>query len=129
MENLQSSSTEKLFSDSDLPPRTGAAARLVEQAKAKPRFKPINRDQLIMRTIDIERLVEADHPVRAIWEMLGLVDLSEFEERIRAVEGRAGQATLSPGYWPVYGYTATRKESVQPENWHGCASTIRPVNG
>ena len=108
MENLQSSTTEKLFSDSDLPPRTGPAARLVEQAKAKPRFKPINRDQLIMRTIDIERLVEADHPVRAIWEMLGQMDLSEFDERIRAVEGRAGQATLSPrllaSLW-IYGYS------------------------
>jgi transposase len=76
--------------------------------KAKPRFKPVNRQQLLMRTVDVERLVEADHPVRAIWEMMGQVDLSGFEEKIRSVEGRAGQATLQPrvlaSLW-VYAYS------------------------
>lgn len=83
-------------------------ARLAEPTRPRPRYKPINRDQLIMRTVDIERLVEVDHPVRAIWQMMGQVDLNEFEERVRAVEGRAGQATLSPrllaSLW-IYGYS------------------------
>src|SRR5688572_10964820 len=62
----------------------------------RPRLKPINRQQLLMRSIDVEKLIESDHPARAIWEMLGQVDLSRFEEGIQAVEGRAGQATVSP---------------------------------
>ena len=78
------------------------------EARPKPRFKPINRQQLIMRTLDVERLVAADHPVRAIWEMMGQVELSGFEQKIRAVEGRAGQATLEPrllaSLW-VYAYS------------------------
>src|SRR6478672_9196180 len=64
-------------------------------APARPRLKPINRQQLLMRSINVEQLIEADHPARAIWEMLGQVDLSRFEQGIRAVDGRAGQATVS----------------------------------
>src|SRR5437867_13062127 len=62
----------------------------VKNGPARPRLKPIDRQQMMMRSIDIEKLVEADHPVRAIWEMLGQVDLRRFEEGIRAVEGHAG---------------------------------------
>src|SRR5215208_1964719 len=75
---------------------------------AKPRLKPINRQQLLMRSIDVENLIEPDHPARAIWEMLGQVDLSKFAQGIRAVEGRAGQATLDPrllaSLW-IYAYS------------------------
>jgi transposase len=90
--------------------------RLVRAKKAEadkpvtgtPRMKPINRQQLVMRSIDVEKLIEADHPARAIWEMLGQVDLRRFEEGIRAVEGRAGQATVSPrllaALW-IYSYS------------------------
>jgi hypothetical protein len=62
----------------------------VENGPVRPRLKPINRQQMMMRSIDIEKLVEADHAVRAIWEMLGQVDLSRFEQGFRAVEGHAG---------------------------------------
>jgi len=31
--------------------------------------------QMVMRTINIERLVEEDHPVRALWEFIGRMDL------------------------------------------------------
>jgi transposase len=41
-------------------------------------------------------LIEEDHPARAIWEFLGDVDLSAFEQGIKAVEGRPGQTTLQP---------------------------------
>src|SRR5438132_4117510 len=99
----------------------------VKNGRVKPRLKPINREQMIMRSIDIEKLVEADHPVRAIWEMLRQVDLSRFEESIRAVEGRAGQATLAPqllaSLW-IYGYSegvsAARELSRMCEYEPGC---------
>jgi len=74
------------------------SAKKADSAKAGvgvPRLKPINRQQLLMRSINVEQLIEADHPARAIWEMLGQVDLSRFEQGIRAVDGRAGQATVS----------------------------------
>ena len=94
-----------LFAEA-LPPVEKLETRL--SAPARPRLKPINRQQLLMRSIDVEKLIEADHPARAIWEMLGQVDLSEFEQSIRAVEGSAGQATVSPrllsALW-IYGYS------------------------
>jgi len=99
----------------------------VKNGRVKPRLKPINRQQMIMRSIDIEKLVEADHPVRAIWEMLRQVDLSRFEESIRAVEGRAGQATLAPqllaSLW-IYAYSegvsSARELSRMCEYEPGC---------
>jgi len=94
---------------------------------AKPRFKPINRQQLMMRPVDVERLVGEDHPVRAIWEMLGQVELGGFEQGIQAVEGRAGQARLSPrllaSLW-VYAYSegisSARELSRMTEYEPGC---------
>ena len=71
----------------------------------------IEADQPTTTADEIHRCgtaIEADHPARAIWEMLGQVDLSPFEETIRAVEGRAGQATVSPRLFPalwIYGYS------------------------
>ena len=44
--------------------------------KPRPRLKPINRQQLVMRPMDVEQLVAEDHEVRAIWEFAGRLDLS-----------------------------------------------------
>jgi transposase len=91
------------------PAESGLQVKVSEQGEpSKPRLKPINRQQMMMRSIDIEMLIEADHAARAIWEMLGQVDLRGFDKTIRAVEGRAGQATVDPrllaGLW-IYGYS------------------------
>jgi transposase len=93
----------------------------------KARLKPIDRRQMVMRTIDMERLVEGDHPVRAIWEMLGEVDLSPFMRGVRAVEGRPGQATVDPrllaSLW-IYAYSegvsSARELSRMCEYEPGC---------
>ena len=61
-----------------------------------PRFESINREQMVMRVIDVEQLVDQDHPVRAIWEFVGRLDLSGFCEQIRAVEGERGRPTHQP---------------------------------
>lgn len=77
-------------------------------APPKPRFKPIDRRQIRWHMIDPEQLISADHPARAIWELTGRLDLSGFEKGIKAVEGKAGQATLHPrllvSVW-VYAYS------------------------
>lgn len=64
--------------------------------KPIPRFKPINREQMVMRVVDVEKLVDQGHPVRAIWEFVGRLDLSSFCEQIRAVEGVRGRPTHHP---------------------------------
>ena len=43
---------------------------------AKPRLKAIDRQQMCLHPVEVERLVEPDHAVRAIWELVGRRDLS-----------------------------------------------------
>jgi len=62
----------------------------------KPRLKPVDRRQVRLQVIDPEQLVEQDHPVRAIWHLLGRLDLSPFCEGIKAVEGKPGRDRSDP---------------------------------
>ncbi len=62
----------------------------------EPRLKRVNRNQLLLRTVDVEQLVEPDHLVRAIWELVGRLDLSRFHQAIEAVEGAAGRPAYDP---------------------------------
>jgi transposase len=82
------------------PPRAAPAARA--------RIKPVERNQMMMRPVDVERLIEADHPARAIWEFVGQLDLSSYEKPIEAVEGVAGRPVWGPrlliSLW-VYAYS------------------------
>ena len=58
--------------------------------------KEINRQQLLLRPVEVEKLVEEDHPVRAIWELVGRLDLEPFYANIEAVEGVAGRPVWDP---------------------------------
>jgi transposase len=62
----------------------------------KLRLKAVDRQQICWRAIDPERLVEEDHPVRAIWDLLGRLDLSGFYTGIKAVEGQPGRDRSDP---------------------------------
>ncbi len=81
--------------------------RLPESEPA-PRLKPINRKQLLLRPVDVERLVPDDHEVRAIWEFTGHLDLTLYYQTIHAVEGKAGCTAFDPrlllSIW-IYAYS------------------------
>lgn len=74
----------------------------------KPRLKLINRSQLLLLPVDVERLVPDDHEVRAIWEFTGYLDLTPYYQDIAAVEGRAGCTAFDPrlliSIW-IYSYS------------------------
>ena len=74
----------------------------------KPRYEVIDREQLCWRRVDIERLIGAEHPARAVWEFIGQLDLSAYQEEVRAVEGKAGRPGWEPrlliSLW-VYAYS------------------------
>jgi transposase len=76
----------------ELPPSSPA----VPVGERKLRLKPVDRQQICLRAIDPERLVREDHPVRAIWDLLGRLDLSPFCEGIKAVEGKPGRDRSDP---------------------------------
>jgi transposase len=79
-----------------------------ERKRPNPRFEPIDREQLVMKVVDVERLVDRDHPVRAIWEFVGRLDLSGFCEHVKAVEGERGRPAYDPqllvSLW-IYAYS------------------------
>ena len=64
--------------------------------KGPPKIQEINRNQLVLRPTDIERLVEQDHSIRSIWEFVCQLDLSGFYEAIQTEEGEAGRPAIDP---------------------------------
>jgi transposase len=71
-----------------------AVARQVAEEGAnvasQPKFIQLNREQSYGGEIDLESLIEADHPARAIWALTGRLDLGSCEEGIGSREGRGG---------------------------------------
>ena len=85
-----------------------ASTEIRSDEVARKRFQPINRDQLIIRPLDVEKLVEEDHAVRAIWAMVCQLDWSRFEEDVKVVEGGKGRSRYDPrllGALWIYAYS------------------------
>jgi hypothetical protein len=61
-----------------------------KQSTKQPLVRPINRQQMSWRAVDVERLIGEDHRARAIWTLVGRLDLSRFYETIESSleEGR-----------------------------------------
>ena len=43
----------------------------------------------LMRTVDVEKSIEQDHPARGIWAAVEQLEMTPFERSIRAVDTRA----------------------------------------
>src|SRR5213593_3321573 len=75
---------------------------------AAKRFRAIDRNQMMIRPLNVEKLVEPDHPVRAIWAMVNRLDMSRLEAEFKAVEGGKGRSAHDPrlltAIW-IYGYS------------------------
>ena len=74
----------------------------------KVRCMLIERKQLLLRAVDVEKLVDEQHEVRAIWEMVGNLDLQAYYAEIGAVQGEAGRPVWDPkvliSLW-IYAYS------------------------
>lgn len=79
-----------------------------QAAPARPRVKPVDRSQMSWQMMDVERLIELEHPARAIWELVGRLKLDGFYAPIEAVEGTAGRTPWDPrllvSLW-IYAYS------------------------
>jgi transposase len=49
-----------------------------------------------LRTVDLESLLPADHPARAVWEFVESLDLSLLYAKVQSVEGSAGRPAIDP---------------------------------
>jgi transposase len=85
-----------------------ASTQMTSEEAPRKRFRPVNRNQLMIRPVDVEKLVEEDHPVRGIWAMVCGLDWSRFEEEVKVVEGGKGRSSTDPrllaALW-IYAYS------------------------
>jgi len=74
----------------------------------QPLIRPINRQQMSWRAVDVERLIGEDHRARAIWTLVGRLDLRRFYESIESSAEEGGRPAIDPqlliSLW-VYAYS------------------------
>ena len=68
----------------------------------------IEREQTAWRSVSLDSTISEDHKARRIWDFVGRVDLSGFDQHIRSLKGDKGRAAWSPrlltSIW-LYGYS------------------------
>jgi transposase len=79
-----------------------------ENANNKPLIRYVNRQQMSWRAVDVERLIGEDHTARAIWTLVGRLDLSSFYRAIESSAEEGGRPAFDPqlliSLW-VYAYS------------------------
>src|ERR1017187_3776702 len=72
------------------------------------KLRSVNRQQTMMAEIYVEELIPANHIARAIWDLVGRMDLKQFTESLRTAAGCAGRPAWDPkvliSLW-VYAYS------------------------
>src|SRR5881296_2750923 len=74
----------------------------------QPLIRYVNRQQMSWRAVDVERLIGEDHPARAIWALVGRLDLRGFYQSIENSTEEGGRPAFDPqlliSLW-VYAYS------------------------
>src|ERR1700688_1815588 len=74
----------------------------------QPLIRYVNRRQMSWRAVDVERLISEDHPAKAIWTLVGRLDLSPFYRAIESSVEEGGRPAFDPqlliSLW-VYAYS------------------------
>jgi transposase len=72
------------------------------------KLRRVDRRQSLLLNVDVETLIGPDHKARAIWELVGRMDLSGFTAGLKTREGQAGREAWDPhllvSLW-VYAYS------------------------
>lgn len=76
--------------------------------RKQPLIRHVNRQQMSWRAVDVERLIGEDHRARAIWALVGRLDLSAFYRAIDSNAEEGGRPAFDPqlliSLW-VYAYS------------------------
>ena len=73
-----------------------APAPDLTSASALARYELVERDRLVLEQVDIDRLIDQNHPARNIWHLLSRLNLSQFSGPVKAVQGHAGRNAWEP---------------------------------
>jgi transposase len=63
---------------------------------SEPLLRRINREQMCWWAVDMEQLIEEDHVARAIWELVGRLDLDGFYASIECSAEEGGRPAYDP---------------------------------
>jgi transposase len=88
--------TLPLFGPDELPEPPSPAQAAQSMPMGKPRLRRPIRDQVQMCHAALEDMLDADHPVRAVWAAICAADLKSWLSEIRAVEGHVGRDATDP---------------------------------
>jgi transposase len=95
------------------PPRPAPA-----DPKRGARLRQAERGQIAWGRIDLEALVPADHPVRAIWAVVERLDLSALYAQIAARDEVAGAPAIDPAILlALWVYATSEGEGSARELW------------
>ena len=65
-------------------------------------------------------MIEEDHPARAIWELVGQLDLRRYYDSIKVAEGEAGRSATDPrlliSLW-LYAYSRSVSSARELARW------------
>lgn len=74
----------------------------------QPLIRSVNRQQMSWRAVDVEHLIGEDHPARAIWALVGRLNLSTFYQAIESSPEEGGRPAFDPqlliSLW-IYAYS------------------------
>src|ERR1019366_3715965 len=74
----------------------------------QPLIRYVNRQQMSWRAVDVEKLIGENHPARAIWALVGQLNLSAFYRTIESSMEEGGRPAFDPqlliSLW-VYAYS------------------------
>jgi transposase len=74
----------------------------------QPLVRYVNRQQMSWRAVDVEHLIGEEHPARAIWALVGRLDLRAFYQAIESSPEEGGRPAIDPqlliSLW-VYAYS------------------------
>lgn len=66
------------------------------EVRKELRLKVVNRRQMRLRAVDVEKLIEPGHLPRAIGELVGRLDLRGFRAAIEVAAGEPGRPAYDP---------------------------------
>src|SRR5450755_2558707 len=74
----------------------------------QPLIRYVNRQQMSWRAVEVDKLISEDNPARAIWTLVGRLDLSPFYRAIESSVEEGGRPAFDPqlliSLW-VYAYS------------------------
>ena len=109
-----------------------AGQRPEKSCGAKAKLKPINRAQMVLRTLDVEQLIPPNHRARAIWALTERLDVTPFLHAITTHEGEAGAPAWDPrlllSVW-VYAYSEGITSAREIERLMECEPGLMWLSG